>query len=979
MGYCPTGKHLAHEAHPPTEGPPVAYPPAEEQIETRLGRLTLEQKVGLLTGADTWALKTEPAIGLGRMVLSDGPSGVRGELWDERDPSLNLPSATALAATWDPDVAYRYGAAMAAEAHRKGVHVVLGPTINLHRSPLGGRHFEAYSEDPELTSVIAEAFVRGLQDHGVGACPKHYVANDFETERFSASVAVSERALRELYLVPFERSVAAGAWTIMSAYNGVDGVTMTENDLLASPLCDEWGFDGVVISDWGAVRSVVPAGRARQDLAMPGPESPWADGLVEAVRAGEVPMAAIDEKVRRILRLAARVGLLEGVDAEAAAAPDVSGVALAREAAARGMVLVRNDGVLPLAAPTSVAVVGQSALVARTQGGGSATVVPESTVAPLDGLRAAWPDATITHALGAVVHSGIFPLEPSTITDPESGESGMRARFFAADGAVLLDEHRGGAELVWLGNAPREAARLELVADLRPERSGPVELGLQSVGHCILELDDEVLLDVRLATDTLDLGAALLFPPHRTTRVELTAGQVYRLRVVSRLAEDISRPPGLAALTVGSRPVDEAAEVLIDEAVRVAGADALAARGRGDRAHLVRRRAVRARPRRRAQRRGRARRAAAHHLARHRGRRAGAGRPADRRRAALRRGHPHRLPRVAAHRAGARLPVRVRPRLYHLAVRRRGGRRRRRRRRGRARRPDQHRRPFRSRGGPGLPDPPGVRCRAARAVARGVSGGGIQRRRLGDGGGHRPGARVPALGRGDRRVGPGAGRVHRGGRQARGRRGADCAGGAWLRHPCARGLTWERNPHTVRVSLPSPSGSWTVSVSRSADLDVSVYEGTGRATAVEPGQADPAVVTLPPAALGGGPHDGLEAGLLLRTVHLAPAGHLAIDGLLARPALVRQTQQADHLGLVRLGARDELDAGDLPVAREVGDAVAGVHLASVGSGRAGHVAQRSGPHPVRHTHRRAADDEQDDQRAADGEPEPPAAAARWSS
>src|SRR5665648_885399 len=321
MGYCPTGKHLAHEAHPPTEGPPVAYPPAEEQIETRLGRLTLEQKVGLLTGADTWALKTEPAIGLGRMVLSDGPSGVRGELWDERDPSLNLPSATALAATWDPDVAYRSGAAMAADAHRK-----------------------------------------------------HYVANDFETERFSASVAVSERALRELYLVPFERSVAAGAWTIMSAYNGVDGVTMTENDLLASPLCDEWGFDGVVISDWGAVRSVVPAGRARQDLAMPGPESPWADGLVEAVRAGEVPMAAIDEKVRRILRLAARVGLLEGVDAEAAAAPDVSGVALAREAAARGMVLVRND-------------VGQSALVARTQGGGSATVVPESTVAPLDGLR----------------------------------------------------------------------------------------------------------------------------------------------------------------------------------------------------------------------------------------------------------------------------------------------------------------------------------------------------------------------------------------------------------------------------------------------------------------------------------------------------------------------------------------------------------------------------------------------------------------
>ena len=550
----------------------MAYPPAEDEIETRLDRLTLEQKVGLLTGADTWALKTEPAIGLGRMVLSDGPSGVRGELWDERDPSLNLPSATALAATWDPDVAYRYGAAMAAEAHRKGVHVVLGPTINLHRSPLGGRHFEAYSEDPELTSVIAEAFVRGLQDHGVGACPKHYVANDFETERFSASVAVSERALRELYLVPFERSVAAGAWTIMSAYNGVDGVTMTENDLLASPLCDEWGFDGVVISDWGAVRSVVPAGRARQDLAMPGPESPWADGLVEAVRAGEVPMAAIDEKVRRILRLAARVGLLEGVDAEAAATPDVDGVALAREAAARGMVLVRNDGVLPLAAPTSVAVVGQSALVARTQGGGSATVVPESTVAPLDGLRAAWPDAIITHALGAVVHSGIFPLDLATITDPQSGEPGMRARFTGPDGDVLLDEHRLSSELIWLGSAPRGAAELELVADLRPEVSGPVELGIQSVGHCILELDGRVLLDVRLATDSTDLGAELLFPPHRTERADLVAGDVHRLRVTVDQADDAGRTPGVVVVTVGSRPVAEDAEVLIDEAVRVAAA-----------------------------------------------------------------------------------------------------------------------------------------------------------------------------------------------------------------------------------------------------------------------------------------------------------------------------------------------------------------------------------------------------------------------
>ncbi|MHB1491991.1 MAG: glycoside hydrolase family 3 protein, partial [Cellulomonas sp.] len=208
----------------------------EAHVDVLLARLTLHQKVRLLTGADFWSLHPEPAVGLRTVVVSDGPSGVRGAVWDERDPSLNLPSATALAATWDPDLAYRYGVAMAHEARRKGVDVILGPTINLHRSPLGGRHFEAYSEDPLLTADIAEAFVRGVQDTGIGACPKHYVANDFETDRFTASVAVSDRALHELYLAPFERTVVdAGTWTVMSAYNAVGGVTMSENDLLAEP------------------------------------------------------------------------------------------------------------------------------------------------------------------------------------------------------------------------------------------------------------------------------------------------------------------------------------------------------------------------------------------------------------------------------------------------------------------------------------------------------------------------------------------------------------------------------------------------------------------------------------------------------------------------------------------------------------------------------------------------------------------------
>ncbi|HET8988355.1 MAG TPA: glycoside hydrolase family 3 N-terminal domain-containing protein, partial [Humibacillus sp.] len=314
-----------------------------DHLRPLLQQLSLEDKVALVQGADFWTTVPLPHIGLRAMTLSDGPAGVRGPVWDERDPSLNMPSGTALAASWDTELADRYGAAAASEARRKGVDVVLGPTINLHRSPLGGRHFECFSEDPWLSGELGAAYVEGLQRNGVAATPKHYVANDSETDRFTVDVHVDERALRELYLLPFERTVEAGAWAIMSAYNSVDGVTMTENDLLETPLNSEWGFDGVVISDWTAVRSLdsVPAA---QDLAMPGPAPAWAD-LADAVRDGRLDEADLDRKVLRLLLLAERVGALEGTTAVVPA--PVDGHAFVREAAIEGAVLVKNDGELP--------------------------------------------------------------------------------------------------------------------------------------------------------------------------------------------------------------------------------------------------------------------------------------------------------------------------------------------------------------------------------------------------------------------------------------------------------------------------------------------------------------------------------------------------------------------------------------------------------------------------------------------------------
>jgi len=517
--------------------------------------LDLRRKLRLISGADFWSTVAEPAIGLRRLVLSDGPSGVRGERWDERDPSVSLPCGTALGATWDPELVARLGALIAAEARRKGIDVVLGPTINLHRSPLGGRHFEAFSEDPLLTGVIAAAYVAAVQAHGVGTCPKHYVANDSETDRFTVDVRVDERTLREVYLAPFERAVAAGAWTVMAAYNGVNGPTMTENPLLESPLRSEWGFDGVVVSDWTAVRSTAAAG-CGTDLAMPGPNPLWGEPLEAAVRSGAIDEAAIDEKIARLVRLASRVG------AGAPAAVDAE--ALVREAAARAMVLLRcRDGALPLdaGAVRSVAVVGPNAAAARIQGGGSATVVPARVVSPVDGLRAAFGDR-VRHADGVVSQRGLTPVDEARIAGP-----GLTARFLDADGAVLLSEERYAGSLLWLGEGVvRRAARLEVTGRLRADRDGEWRIGFAGLGAFTLDVDGERVLDEFVAPDGDDLAAAFLKPPQRSVVRRLGAGQ--EVEVV--LARDVEPNPFGVVVALGMEPPRRTDAEELAEAVRLA-------------------------------------------------------------------------------------------------------------------------------------------------------------------------------------------------------------------------------------------------------------------------------------------------------------------------------------------------------------------------------------------------------------------------
>ncbi|WIB79306.1 glycoside hydrolase family 3 C-terminal domain-containing protein [Curtobacterium sp. MCPF17_002] len=555
-----------------------ATTPLTERIDALLDQLTTEEKVQLLTGRDFWTTWPIEKIGLRRILMSDGPSGVRGEVWDERDPSLNLPSATALSASWDRAIAKRYGAAAAVEARRKGVDVVLGPTINLHRSPLGGRHFEAFSEDPVLTGDLAASYVDGVQENGVAATPKHYIANDYETDRFTASTEVSDRALRELYLLAFEKAVTeAHAWAIMSSYNAINGVTASENDLLETPLNSEWGFDGIVVSDWTGVRSVDSA-KASQDVAMPGPNPWWSEGpLLAAVLSGAVPEADIDRKVRRILTLAARVGALEGFEPVAASPVRVEdGVAFVREAEAEGTVLVRNTGVLPLssAAVARVAVIGHNADQARTQGGGSATVVPASVVSPLDGIRAAFPGATVDYAIGAVVQEGIAEFPLATITNPATGLPGARVAF-VKDGTELYVEDRRATALFWFGgDAPtREADRLDITTTYTAPSTGTVRFGIGAAGRSRMWIDGELLLDEDVPFEGDQLGAAFLNPPARSVPAAVTEGQDVAIRIEYDVIQDETLG-GVLAYQFGTEPSDEDPSVLIDAAVSAAtGAD----------------------------------------------------------------------------------------------------------------------------------------------------------------------------------------------------------------------------------------------------------------------------------------------------------------------------------------------------------------------------------------------------------------------
>ncbi|MET4923413.1 glycoside hydrolase family 3 C-terminal domain-containing protein [Streptomyces sp. PSRA5] len=577
---------------------------AEDETERLLEKLDIGQKVRLLTGASNWRTYEEPAVGLRALTMSDGPAGVRGEAWDERRTSLVLPSPTALAASWDEELVRELGGLLAAEARRKGVQVLLAPTLNLHRSPLGGRHFECFSEDPLLTARTGVAFVTGVQEGGVAATAKHFVANDAETDRLHVDVGVAERTLRELYLAPFEAAVDAGVWAVMSAYNKVNGVTMSASPLLrwplkgdraweedparrgdrapreSGPLHGGWGFDGLVVSDWGAVRSLLGTARSGQDLAMPGPESPWAAGLLDAVTAGLVDEARIDDKVRRLLRLARRVGALgEPPPDRRPPTPPTGRRTLLRRAVAAGTVLLRNEGdVLPLDAARlgRVAVIGPHAAAVRIQGGGSAEVFPSSVVTPLEGIEAALGEAAgspggpagVTYTSGLPPHTRPRPLDPAWTRDPRDGEPGVLVRLLDAEGAELHAEHRLSGRIVEPARVAG-AVTVEIRALFRPTESGSWTLGVGGWGLISLSVDGRTLLSGEFPLDSDDPTRVHVSPPYRCVEAELTEGVESEVVARRRLAPGT----GIATLLAAAPPPGDAPTALAAAVAAARAAD----------------------------------------------------------------------------------------------------------------------------------------------------------------------------------------------------------------------------------------------------------------------------------------------------------------------------------------------------------------------------------------------------------------------
>ncbi|MFL6256678.1 MAG: beta-glucosidase family protein [Pyrinomonadaceae bacterium] len=480
----------------------------EQRVETLLKQLTLEEKIDLLGGTDGFFVREVKRLNLPRLKMADGPLGVRNF-----GPATAMAGGVGLAATWNPQLAERVGTEIGRDARAKGVHFLLGPGVNIYRSPTNGRNFEYLGEDPFLASRIVVGYIKGVQSQGVSATVKHFAANNSEFDRHNTDSVVDERTLREIYLPAFEAAVReARVGAMMDSYNLVNGVHASQNRHLLTEIArDDWGFDGLMMSDWFATYDGVAAVNAGQDLEMPGPAYMNRMTLMPAIESGKVSVATIDEHVRRILRTAARFGWLDREQTEDSIPRfNQTGRQAALQAAREGMVLLKNEGaLLPLDRKKlkSVLVVGPDAYPAVPVGGGSARVEPFAAVSFMEGIS----NALAPSSVNVYYHRGIPSLaelaQSTDFTDaPSGGKPGIRAEFFKTEemqGAPFMtrtEPHVNYASVAgWRAAFPEGTLSSRWTGYYTPQMAGDYELFMQSTGEdggfCRLYVDDRIVFD----------------------------------------------------------------------------------------------------------------------------------------------------------------------------------------------------------------------------------------------------------------------------------------------------------------------------------------------------------------------------------------------------------------------------------------------------------------------------------------------------
>lgn len=540
-------------------------------ISALLDALTLEEQVSLLTGADFWTTVAIPRLGIPAVKVTDGPNGARGGIFNGGPQTACFPAAIALGSTWDPELIAEAGRALAEESRLKGAGALLAPTVNLHRSTLNGRNFECYSEDPFLTGEIACGYIRGLQSGGVAATIKHFVCNDSEVERMSIDSVVDERTLRELYLVPFEKAVKeAGVQAVMTSYNRINGEFAADNaPLVREVLRGQWGFDGLVMSDWFAEHATEKSATAGMDLEMPGRTRHRGEALVQAVREGRVPAEDVRACAGRVLQFVARLGAFDapGIPEERAEdSPERR--ALIRRLGAAGSVLLKNEGgLLPLSLDTTttrtIALIGPSAETARIMGGGSANVNALHRVTPRQGL-AAQTDATILSVTGADCHRWVPVLKQP-----------MAVEFFASadlSGAPVAQAVYPSSEKVWAGDVEAGLDPMHFSAratlEHTPTEDGEHLLSLTSAGRARVLVDGELVID---AWESWSRGDTYFTfgCDERIVRRTLRAGQPLRITVEFSSPTEVD--VAFKALRLGlHRPCGEADLAAAEAAARQA-------------------------------------------------------------------------------------------------------------------------------------------------------------------------------------------------------------------------------------------------------------------------------------------------------------------------------------------------------------------------------------------------------------------------